>query len=121
MALVQTLGLSIDLSELNPIKGGELRVFSNYSSGFRAPNLDDLGTLGIVDFRYEVPQYDLRPEYSKNHEIGFKFRSREFELKFLLIRTIYLMSYQELNQEMTLFKGILYIKRKILKEHYSTV
>jgi outer membrane receptor protein involved in Fe transport len=76
LALVQTLGLSIDLSELNPIKGGELRVFSNYSSGFRAPNLDDLGTLGIVDFRYEVPQYDLRPEYSKNHEIGFKFRSK---------------------------------------------
>jgi len=76
LALVQTLGLSIDVSELNPIKGGELRVFSNYSSGFRAPNLDDLGTLGIVDFRYEVPQYDLRPEYSKNHEIGFKFRSK---------------------------------------------
>ncbi len=76
LALVQTLGLSIDVSELSPVKVGELRVFSNYSSGFRAPNLDDMGTLGIVDFRYEVPQYNLRPEYSRNHEIGFKFRSK---------------------------------------------
>ena len=26
-----------------------------FSSGYRAPNIDDMGTLGIVDFRYEIP------------------------------------------------------------------
>ena len=47
-------------------------IYSTFSSGFRAPNIDDLGTLGIVDFRYEVPAYDLKPEKSQNYELGYK-------------------------------------------------
>ncbi|MBK8041435.1 MAG: TonB-dependent receptor [Haliscomenobacter sp.] len=36
-------------------------VFASIESAFRAPNIDDMGTLGIVDFRYEVPAFDLTP------------------------------------------------------------
>ncbi|HAQ18085.1 MAG TPA: TonB-dependent receptor [Prolixibacteraceae bacterium] len=50
----------------------EHHIYSAFSSGFRAPNIDDLGTLGIVDFRYEVPAYNLKPEKSQNYELGYK-------------------------------------------------
>jgi outer membrane receptor protein involved in Fe transport len=42
------------------------------NTGFRAPNIDDLGTLGIVDFRYETPNFDLKPEQSLQYQIGYK-------------------------------------------------
>ena len=54
-----------------------LNVYANISDGFRAPNIDDLGTLGIVDFRYEKPAYDLNPERSINHEVGIKYFSKK--------------------------------------------
>ncbi len=54
------------------------RLYVNYSTGFRAPNIDDMGTLGIVDFRYEVPAYNLKPEQSGNVEVGFKYDARRF-------------------------------------------
>lgn len=53
-------------------------VYASYSSGYRAPNIDDMGTLGIVDFRYEVPAADLRPEQSRNTEIGYKFNTSKW-------------------------------------------
>jgi outer membrane receptor for ferrienterochelin and colicin len=52
-----------------------LFIYSNVGSSFRSPNVDDLGTLGIVDFRFEVPQYGLAPEYSLNKELGLKWKS----------------------------------------------
>lgn len=55
---------------------GRHHIYGNYSEGFRAPNIDDLGSLGIVDFRYEVPAYDLQPEKSANLEVGYRFQSR---------------------------------------------
>jgi len=42
------------------------------SSGFRAPNIDDLGTLGIVDFRYEIPNNQLAPERSWQWQGGYR-------------------------------------------------
>lgn len=53
-------------------------VYTNFSQGFRAPNIDDMGTLGIVDFRYEVPAYDLSPEKSENFELGYKVNMPKF-------------------------------------------
>lgn len=46
---------------------------ANANSSFRAPNIDDLGTLGIVDFRYEVPNYDLKPEKALNTQLGYRY------------------------------------------------
>lgn len=48
-------------------------LFASINTGFRAPNIDDLGTLGIVDFRYETPNYDLKPESSVQYQLGYKF------------------------------------------------
>ena len=47
-------------------------VFASFSTGYRAPNIDDMGSLGLVDFRYEVPAYDLKPEKTYNTEIGYR-------------------------------------------------
>lgn len=53
-------------------------VYATMSTGFRAPNVDDMGTLGIVDFRYELPTTDLAPEKSRNWEAGYKMQSRKW-------------------------------------------
>ncbi len=80
-ALVNTLGLSSALGKSGTIVGDNLRVFGNFSSTFRAPNIDDMGTLGIVDFRYELPQFNLRPEYSNNHEVGLKLNANRLKFQ----------------------------------------
>ena len=56
-----------------------LRLYANWATAFRAPNVDDLGTLGIVDFRYEVPNYDLRPEKSRSMEAGIKWQHEKVQ------------------------------------------
>ncbi|MGK2862453.1 MAG: TonB-dependent receptor plug domain-containing protein [Chitinophagaceae bacterium] len=56
--------------------GGTQTVYASFSTGYRAPNVDDMGTLGIVDFRYEVPTADLKPEKSKHIELGYKFQTK---------------------------------------------
>ncbi|MFZ4632784.1 MAG: TonB-dependent receptor plug domain-containing protein [Saprospiraceae bacterium] len=53
----------------------EHALFVGAQTGFRAPNIDDLGTLGIVDFRYEQPNYELEPEQSLQTQIGYKHHS----------------------------------------------
>lgn len=67
-ALVGSLGASFGLSKA-------LRLLGSVQTAFRAPNIDDLGTLGVVDFRYELPNADLRPERSLNTELGLKART----------------------------------------------
>lgn len=61
-----------------PTTGSNL--YASFQSGFRAPNIDDMGTLGIVDFRYELPAYELKPEKSRNVELGYKLRTTHFAL-----------------------------------------
>jgi outer membrane receptor protein involved in Fe transport len=53
----------------------KLHLYGNVGTGFRSPNIDDMGTLGIVDFRFETPQHGLLPEYSFNKELGLKYKS----------------------------------------------
>ncbi|SHE37947.1 hemoglobin/transferrin/lactoferrin receptor protein [Cnuella takakiae] len=55
--------------------GNRHSVFANFSTGYRAPNVDDMGTLGIVDFRYEVPAANLKPERSRNVELGYRYNA----------------------------------------------
>ncbi len=64
-ALIYNFGYFIDISKWSGL-------YLNVGTGFRAPNLDDLGSMGIVDFRYEIPKYDLDPEFSRSLEIGWK-------------------------------------------------
>jgi len=62
-------------------------VFASVASGFRAPNLDDLGSLGIVDFRYELPAYQLKPEYSLTKNIGFRVQNRRYRAEWSAFHT----------------------------------
>ncbi|MEJ7779327.1 MAG: TonB-dependent receptor [Daejeonella sp.] len=52
--------------------------YTSFNSGYRAPNIDDMGTLGIVDFRYELPAYSLKPEKSYNTELGYKYAGQNW-------------------------------------------
>lgn len=52
-------------------------LFISFSTGYRAPNIDDMGSLGLVDFRYEVPAYGLKPEKSYHTELGYRFRNQQ--------------------------------------------
>ena len=79
-ALVGNLALAYELSKNSS-------VYSSYSTGFRSPNIDDLGTLGIVDFRYELPTYDLKPEKSYNFEVGYKLRKNKFATSLAFFNT----------------------------------
>lgn len=72
-ALVGNVGLSWAFAENS-------RLFLSQNTGFRAPNIDDLGTLGIVDFRYEVPTQNLKPEKASNIEIGYKLQAKRIKL-----------------------------------------
>jgi outer membrane cobalamin receptor len=60
--------------------------FVSVNSGFRAPNIDDLGTLGIVDFRYETPNFDLKPEHSLQYQIGYKYQTQRLRGDLYLYR-----------------------------------
>lgn len=53
-------------------------LYLTFNTGYRAPNVDDMGTLGIVDFRYEVPTSNLAPERSRNIEAGYKIQSKKW-------------------------------------------
>jgi len=64
-ALVGNLGAVYKLNKNHHLTAG-------INSSFRAPNINDVSSFGIADFRYEVPSYDLRPETSINTEIGYK-------------------------------------------------
>lgn len=72
---------------INYAVADHLNVYLNLTEGFRAPNIDDLGTLGIVDFRYEEPAYDLKPERSLNRELGIRFQKQNWRASFAFFRT----------------------------------
>jgi len=55
-----------------------LKIIANANTSFRAPNIDDLGTLGIVDFRFEIPNATLKPERGFNKEVGVKLKTSTF-------------------------------------------
>ena len=62
-------------------------LIGSVNSAFRAPNIDDLGTLGIVDFRYEVPNTELEPEKALNMEVGWKSRTKKFSSQVVFFRS----------------------------------
>lgn len=52
-----------------------LRIFASVAQAFRAPNIDDLSSLGQFDFGVEVPSPALQPESSVTVEGGIKWRA----------------------------------------------
>lgn len=70
-ALVGNIGATYKISETHHLS-------AIINSAFRAPNINDVSSFGIADFRFEVPAYDLKPETSLNKELGYKIRSRGF-------------------------------------------
>ncbi len=69
---------------LRGVKNAPVAVFAAFNSAFRAPNVDDLGSLGVVDFRYEIPNYGLNSEKSYNFQVGLKAKTDKtrFEIYF---------------------------------------
>ncbi|NJO91922.1 MAG: TonB-dependent receptor [Chloroflexia bacterium] len=57
------------------------------NNGFRTPNINDVSSFGIADFRYEVPSTKLRPEKSLTYEIGLKQQSDFISSSIFLFRT----------------------------------
>jgi outer membrane receptor protein involved in Fe transport len=51
------------------------RVVASVEQGFRAPNVDDLSTLGLFSFGVEVPSPALKPEHAVSFEVGWKART----------------------------------------------
>jgi outer membrane cobalamin receptor len=76
------VGNAAIMYKLNPTSN----VFISANTGFRAPNIDDLGTLGIVDFRYETPNFDLKPEQSFQYQIGYKYQGKKLRGEIYLYR-----------------------------------
>lgn len=54
------------------------KIIASANTSFRSPNIDDLGTLGIVDFRYELPTNSLQPEKSFNTQLAWKANTGKF-------------------------------------------
>jgi outer membrane receptor protein involved in Fe transport len=70
-ALVGNVGVVYKLNDNHHLTAG-------INSSFRAPNINDVSSFGIADFRHEVPSYDLEPETSLNKEIGYKALFKRF-------------------------------------------
>ncbi|MEO1051295.1 MAG: TonB-dependent receptor [Bacteroidota bacterium] len=71
LALVGNLGLVYKLSS-------SVHLVGALNSAFRAPNINDVSSFGIADFRFEVPNFDLNPEKSTTIEIGAKIKRPRF-------------------------------------------
>ena len=54
------------------------RLVASVSTGFRAPNVDDLTKFGAFDSGFEVPIRNLAPEKSVNTEVGVKVKTNQF-------------------------------------------
>ncbi|MBL7766143.1 MAG: TonB-dependent receptor [Chitinophagaceae bacterium] len=53
----------------------ELRLTANISSGYRSPNIDDMAKVfeSVSGHRLMVPNVDLKPEITKNADIGIQY------------------------------------------------
>jgi hemoglobin/transferrin/lactoferrin receptor protein len=69
-ALIWSTGLVYKASK-------HLHFITAAGTGFRAPNVNDVASLGIADFRYEIPNYNLAPEKSFQYQAGVKWNSKK--------------------------------------------
>lgn len=76
-ALVGGLGLSYRILR-------NTRLSFQVHNAFRSPNINDVSSFGVADFRYEVPNFDLAPEKSLNKELGIRTDKKVFSAAFYL-------------------------------------
>lgn len=55
-------------------------LYATVNTGFRAPNINDISSLGDFDYGVEVPARDLKPEKSTNYELGYKLATKSFNM-----------------------------------------
>lgn len=62
-------------------------VIASVAQAFRAPNVDDVSTLGAFDYGVEVPSPDLVPERAVTLEGGVRVRARRVAVSAVAFRT----------------------------------
>jgi len=71
-SLVGNMGIVYNLGLFN-------KIYASANKCYRLPNIDDMGTIGLVDFRYEIPSYNLSPEKTTNLALGYRFANKFIE------------------------------------------
>ena len=66
---------------------GQTLVFGSLAQSFRAPNIDDVSTLGRFDSGIEVPTAGLAPERGLTSEVGLRARTRSTTASIVAFRT----------------------------------
>ena len=64
------------------------RISASANTAYRAPNISDVSSFGIADFRYEVPNFGLKPEKAFNMELGFQFKREGWFASLFLYRNL---------------------------------
>lgn len=73
-AINGALGLAINMDERN-------KISYNISTGFRSPNVDDIGKVFDIGTSIVVPNPDLEPEYTVSNEVAFQRKTERSLLK----------------------------------------
>lgn len=73
-ALNGSLGLALNTNE-------KTKLSYYVSSGFRAPNVDDVGKIFEVGSSLDVPNPDLRPEYSLSNELSYQWKGERSRIQ----------------------------------------
>ncbi|MEO9485491.1 MAG: TonB-dependent receptor [Ekhidna sp.] len=73
-AINGSLGLAINLNETN-------KISYNISTGFRSPNVDDVGKVFDVGNSLVVPNPSLKPEYSLSNELAYQRKTEKILFK----------------------------------------
>jgi hemoglobin/transferrin/lactoferrin receptor protein len=66
----------------NVLKGFQLLASAN--TGFRVPNVNDVSSFGVADYRYEVPNYDLAPEKSFQYQAGIRTQLKKWKAELVV-------------------------------------
>ena len=88
----------------NPVKKLQLNVL--LSSGFRNPNIDDIGKISESAGSLIVPNPFLKPEYAYNLDLGFSFKSSSGLSQFSLRSFGSLISRHIVRSNYTIFSDI---------------
>jgi len=56
------------------------------NAAYRAPNINDVSSFGVADFRYEIPNFNLDPERSLTFEAGIKHTNGPVYVAFHVFR-----------------------------------